>query len=609
MRPSLRYYYYHNSGEPDVFDPLDLDPQPVLWIDSINGTFVSTVDNNGTRARGNIIDSATAETGQALTNAGTLASKGVFNGEGWYMEAGAQFQTGSLGDYNFLHNGSDFEIWLAFWQTPAASGNIRALIQTNAFSTTALGILGYYDNTGNNNAFKPSVGNGPSAVVNRTINNAFTQNALNVLRWRKSGNTHTWWVNKVQKDTFTSVLSYSTSNHAQVLTTSGINAASATHYFKDLVIFDRVLTDDEVTQMWDRTFTTITPTDLNVYIMKGDSMAAGRATNSAIAADLTGVIPGAYAARFNSNTPDASTWVGKLELGVNQTLIAENITTQHGSEMRFGKTMGALKDTFILKYGVGSTPLVQNGSVDWNIASSNESYIRFRDQALPQALRDIVHVYRRNPVFRGYIWLHGPNDAVIGGSGVSWSRSGTTVTVTDTAHGMASNQTIPITVSSDTDAIPLGIYTITVTNANTYTFTGVNTGGTSGTLSYSAGSTYKTNFTALFNAIVDYINDTIRNEVTGATGYSTDKLRLLINRTYGTSTSFDATSYADVRAAQVDIGDNYLTDNPGKVGRVLGSSWFDVDGTPLQDTIHYTTAGYDTVGGLIAAHYDNFINE
>jgi hypothetical protein len=80
------------AGESE-FDPLSLSP--VLWIDAINGAYVSTVDNNGTRARGNIIDSATAETGQALTNAGTLGSKGIFNGEGFYMEVGAQFQTGS----------------------------------------------------------------------------------------------------------------------------------------------------------------------------------------------------------------------------------------------------------------------------------------------------------------------------------------------------------------------------------------------------------------------------------------------------------------------------------------------------------------------------------
>jgi hypothetical protein len=346
-----------------------------------------------------------------------------------------------------------------------------------------------------------------------------------------------------------------------------------------------------------------------VYIMAGDSNCAGRGTNSAIAADLTGAIPGAYAARFNSNTPDATTWVGKLQLNVNQTLIAENIATQHGLEMRFGKVMGALKDTFILKYGVGSTPLVQNGALDWNIASANENFVRLRDSAIPQALRDIVHSYRRTPVFRGFIWENGANDAVIGGSGVSWTRSSTTITVTETAHGMSTGQTIPITVSSDTSAIPLGIYTITNTGANTYTFTGVDAGGASGTLSYSAGSTYKTNFTAMFNALIDYINNTIRNEVTGATGYSTAKLRLLIVRTFGTSTSFDATSYASVRAAAVDVGDNYLTDNPSYASKVLATAWYDVDALGLLDTIHRTTAGYDSEGQIVANYFDDFINE
>ena len=41
-----------------------------------------------------------------------------------------------------------------------------------------------------------------------------------------------------------------------------------------------------------------------------------------------------------------------------------------------------------------------------------------------------------------------------------------------------------VTVSSDTGAIPLNKYTVTRTGANTFTFTGVATGGGSGTLTY-----------------------------------------------------------------------------------------------------------------------------
>lgn len=603
MNTALTRHWWLTSGGSDPFDPMDLSPEPSLWVDAINGDYVSTVDNNGTRSRGNIIDSATAETGQSLTNAGTLAAKPIFNGEGWYVETGSQTQTGSLGDYNGLHNGGDFHLFFTFRQTPGTG--LRVLFTTMGFSNTNVGAMLYQEG----GAIKARLGNGTSSVISRDIAGVISANNTYTVEWQKVGNVHTWFINGTQVSQVTSVLSYSSSNHVQVMTISGINAAASTHYFKDFVVFTRSLTVDEITQMRARTFLSITPEDMNVFLTGGDSNDAGRGLNSAIASDLNGVISGAYAPRFNSNTPDASTWVGKLQLGVNQTLISESPSTQHGFEMRFCKSIGALKDLFLIKYGIGSTPLVQNGSVDWNIASTNENFVRFRDNVLPEALKDLVHVYRKIPVFRGFIWEHGANDAVIGGSGVSWSRSVTTITVTETSHGMSTGQTIPVTVSSDTGAIPLGIKTITSTGANTYTFTGVNTGATSGTLSYSAGSTFKTNFTALFNAIIDYLNNTIVNQVTGTTGYSTAKLRLLIVRTYGTASSLDATSYADVRAAAIDIGDNYLTDNPSYVGKVAGSTWIDLDSYSMGDGLHRNAAGYDSEGQAMANYYDDFINE
>lgn len=69
-------------------------------------------------------------------------------------------------------------------------------------------------------------------------------------------------------------------------------------------------------------------------------------------------------------------------------------------------------------------------------------------------------------------------------SGLSWTRSGTTITVTHNANLMAGGRFL-VTASSDTTAIPLGYYDTNSYLTNTFTFTGVNAGGTSGTLSYS----------------------------------------------------------------------------------------------------------------------------
>jgi hypothetical protein len=70
-------------------------------------------------------------------------------------------------------------------------------------------------------------------------------------------------------------------------------------------------------------------------------------------------------------------------------------------------------------------------------------------------------------------------------SSVAWSRSGATVTVTQSSHGRVTGDKIYVTASSDAAAIPLTtVYTITVSNANTWTFTGVNTGAASGTFDF-----------------------------------------------------------------------------------------------------------------------------
>jgi hypothetical protein len=63
----------------------------------------------------------------------------------------------------------------------------------------------------------------------------------------------------------------------------------------------------------------------------------------------------------------------------------------------------------------------------------------------------------------------------------AWTRSGTTVTITNTSHGMATGSTVQISASSDTAALPNGDYVVTVTGTSTFTVTGLNAGGASGT--------------------------------------------------------------------------------------------------------------------------------
>lgn len=70
----------------------------------------------------------------------------------------------------------------------------------------------------------------------------------------------------------------------------------------------------------------------------------------------------------------------------------------------------------------------------------------------------------------------------------TWTRSTTTGTFTAVAHGLVNNDTVEITVSSATTPVPLGVYTITKVDADTFTATVVNSGATSGTATFKKNS-------------------------------------------------------------------------------------------------------------------------
>lgn len=67
-------------------------------------------------------------------------------------------------------------------------------------------------------------------------------------------------------------------------------------------------------------------------------------------------------------------------------------------------------------------------------------------------------------------------------AGLAWTRATTTATVTQTAHGMVNGNLFNVTTTSDAAAITVGVKTITVVNANSFTFTCLNAGAASGTV-------------------------------------------------------------------------------------------------------------------------------
>lgn len=66
----------------------------------------------------------------------------------------------------------------------------------------------------------------------------------------------------------------------------------------------------------------------------------------------------------------------------------------------------------------------------------------------------------------------------------TWTRATTTATVTATAHGLTTGDIVAVLITSSAAAIVLGSKTITVTGADTFTFTCLDAGSASGTITF-----------------------------------------------------------------------------------------------------------------------------
>lgn len=112
-------------------------------------------------------------------------------------------------------------------------------------------------------------------------------------------------------------------------------------------------------------------------------------------------------------------------------------------------------------------------------------------------------------------------------TGITWTRSGTTISVTDPGHGYVKGVKILVSASSSTAALPNGTYTIVSVSGSVYTITGLNAGATSGTL---------TNNTKFSLPVSEY---ELRASDNSTVIYKGKALRTYIPKSYlGTTTSW-----------------------------------------------------------------------
>ncbi len=86
----------------------------------------------------------------------------------------------------------------------------------------------------------------------------------------------------------------------------------------------------------------------------------------------------------------------------------------------------------------------------------------------------------------GVLWYITP----VAGAGVVWARTGNVITITKTAHHFITGDSVTISVTSDSAALPLGTYVVTKLTDNTFTVVGLNAGTFSGTCTYTIVANY-----------------------------------------------------------------------------------------------------------------------
>jgi hypothetical protein len=93
---------------------------------------------------------------------------------------------------------------------------------------------------------------------------------------------------------------------------------------------------------------------------------------------------------------------------------------------------------------------------------------------------------KQTSVYGTHFWDYYTTGIPTNTAAQAWARTTTTATVTSTAHGLRTGDQVSVTVTSDAAAIVKGVKSITVLSSSTFTFTCLNAGGASGTLTYVA---------------------------------------------------------------------------------------------------------------------------
>jgi len=416
-------------------------PAPTQWFDGIDNTLYGHTIDNVSR----MITSGSGKVGATITEgvAADVLYNPSWNGDGINFNTQTALTWGSASTHNTFHQDTPWSIYVVWYQKSVGNTHLGPIYISNAGASGSTGIALFVDNriaSSNTYAITYLVtkGVGGSVPINlTTADNVVDPNAWNWAKIKFDGTNFTLYVNGSLEASSTPSISFATGNASNALRIGNLNSigvgTGASMFLKHVYMEDSFVSGATETLLdsWAVAMSSegVPLEDVNVYLMCGQSNMAGRGVSSGIAADLTGAIdafiyvpkPTPPTQTNGSGALSSASYWEELELGRNQTF--ENVATQHGMEMRFGRDMSTyIKNCFLIKMGIGGTPIFSTATYnDWN-AGHNELYELYRILAI-NGLQEIESVFRKNPVIRGFIWMQGETDAIISTAGAAYKTN------------------------------------------------------------------------------------------------------------------------------------------------------------------------------------------
>lgn len=195
----------------------------------------------------------------SFTEAASQTNEVAFSGK--WLRGGARIQNADKAALKFLHDGSDFELFVDHYIFRVSNTTNAPFLQSNNATSAKIGFSMAYDNRSANsrtNALSIFITNGSAAVFNIAVNNALAVGAWNKIRIKMKTTagtqTMTVWVNEVQISSTNRVNAPSASNSSDNLTLFGFSttdSGAGTTMIRSLTAIKRELTAGEVTAMYD----------------------------------------------------------------------------------------------------------------------------------------------------------------------------------------------------------------------------------------------------------------------------------------------------------------------------------------------------------------------